>query len=397
MHSSFYESGGQEFLPLIATVSLRELGHEVDCFAAVINRNTCHPKIIRKANVKYYAFELPIPFFRSSSNHFLSYALAPVYLSKLREYDIMLCFQQPSVWIAKKVKEKFKVPYVYFAVGVLRELYPRPLDIEVKAYMRIERSVAIFFTGKFGLFQKIDKEAVRNADAIMTISMKTAMELQKIYGQKDVKVCYPGVDTRMFKPLPSDEVKYVFEKFNIPGPFIFTSNRHEPHKKLEWLLLMMQYVLKKHPDAVLVDGGGFNRFYTPNLLRFSKKLGVEQKVKFVGKVSRKDLVSLYNASKICVFSPPEEDFGLGPIEAMACGKPVVAWNNAGPAETVVNGVTGLLAKPFDLGDFGEKVVTLLNSDEICAEMGRKGIFHVKKNFTLNNFNRKLEDTLSHCV
>ena len=395
MHSSFYESGGQELVPIIASLSLRRLGYEVDCFGAVIDKSCCHPKLIRKANVKYYAFEIPLPFFRSSLNHFLSYALAPVYLSKFKGYDVMLCFQQPSAWIAKKVKEKFKVPYVYFAQGVLRELYPRPLDIEVKAYMRTERPVAIFFTEKFGLFQKIDKEAVRNADATIANSMKTAMELQEIYGQKDVKVCYPGVDTHMFKPLPSDEVRYVFAKFNIPGPFIFTSNRHEPHKKLEWLLLMMQYVLKKHPDAVLVAAGGFNRFYTPSLLRFSKKLGVEQKVKFVGRVSQKDLISFYNASKICVFSPPEEDFGLGPIEAMACGKPVVAWNNAGPAETVVNRVTGLLAKPFDLEDFAEKVAKLFDSDEVCVEMGSAGISYVRKNFTWDNFIHKLEDILSH--
>jgi len=58
-------------------------------------------------------------------------------------------------------------------------------------------------------------------------------------------------------------------------------------------------------------------------------------------------------------------------------------------------VTGLLAKSFDLENFGEKVVTLLNSNEMCAEMGRRGIFYVKKNFTLDNFNRKLEDVLSH--
>jgi len=62
--------------------------------------------------------------------------------------------------------------------------------------------------------------------------------------------------------------------------------------------------------------------------------------------------------------------------------------NAVPAETVVNEVTGLLAKPFDLEDFGEKVATLLNSNEMCAEMGKEEFF-VKKIFSLNNFNRKL--------
>jgi len=395
MHSSFYESGGQEFLPLIATMSLRKLGHEVDCFAAVINRNTCHPKIIRKANVKYYAFEMPIPFFRSSSNHFLSYALAPLYLHKFRKYDVILCFQQPSAWIAKKVKAKFNVPYVYYAQGVLRELYPRPLDIQVRIHMRIERPVAIFFADKFKLFKNIDQEAVRNADAILANSSKTKMEIQKIYGRKDVEICYPGVDTQLFRPLSAEKLRYALTKFNIQKSFLFTTNRHEPHKKLEWLLSIMRYVLKKKPDATLIAAGGFNKFYTPSLLRLCKKLGLDQKVKFVGRITQEDLISLYNASKVCVFCSPEEDFGLGPIEAMACGKPVVAWSNAGPAETVVNGETGLLAKPFDLEDFGEKVATLLNSNEMCAEMGRRGILYVKKKFSLNNFNRKLENTLSH--
>ena len=395
MHSSFYESGGQELVPLIVSLSLRRLGHEVDCFGAVIDKGSCHPQLIQKIDVKHYAFEIPVPFFSSSLNHFLSYALASVYLSRFKKYDVMLCFQQPSAWIAKKVKEKFKVPYVYFAQGILRELYPRPLDIEVKTYMRIERPAAIFFAENFRVFQKVDNGAVKYADGIIANSIKTAKELQGIYGRNDIEVCYPGVDVHMFKPLPSEEVRYVFTKFNVLEPFIFTSNRHEPHKKLEWLLLMMQSILKNDSNVMLVAVGGFNRFYTPSLLRFSKKLGLEQKVKFVGRVSQKDLVSLYNASKVCVFSSPEEDFGLGPIEAMACGKPVVAWNSAGPAETVVNGVTGSLAKPFDLEDFAEKVVTLLNSNEICAKMGRRGVSYVKKNFTLDFFTRKLEDILSH--
>jgi len=395
MHSSFYESGGQELLPLIATMSLRKLGHEVDCFAAVINKDTCHPKIIQKANVRYYAFEVPVPFFRSSSNHFLSYALAPLYLHKFRKYDVILCFQQPSAWIAKKIKEKFNVPYVYYAQGVLRELYPRPLDIQVRVHMRVERPIAIFFADKFKLFKNIDQEAVRNADAILANSAKTKMELQKIYGRKDAEICYPGVDTHLFRPLSAEKLGYALTKFSIQGPLLFTMNRHEPHKKLEWLFSIMQYVMKKKPDVTLIAAGGFNKFYTPSLLRLCKKLGLDQKVKFVGRVSQEDLISLYNASRVCVFCSPEEDFGLGSIEAMACGKPVVAWNNAGPAEAVVNGATGLLAKPFDLEDFGEKVVTLLNFNEMCAEMGRRGIFHVKKNFSLNNFNRKLEDVLFH--
>lgn len=395
MHSSFYESGGQELVPLIVSLSLRRLGHEVDCFGAIIDKGSCHPQLIQKIDVKHYAFEVPVPFFSSSLNHFLSYALASVYLDRFKKYDVMLCFQQPSAWIARKVKEKFKVPYVYFAQGILRELYPRPLDIEAKTYMRIERPAAIFFAEKFRFLQNVDNEAVKNADTIIANSIKTAKELQGIYERDDVEVCYPGVDVHMFKPLPSEEVRYVFTKFNVLEPFIFTSNRHEPHKKLEWLLQMMQSILKNDSNVTLLAVGGFNRFYTPSLLRFSKKLGLEQKVKFVGRVSQKDLISLYNASRVCAFSSPEEDFGLGPVEAMACGKPVVAWNNAGPAETVVNGVTGLLAKPFDLEDFAEKVITLLNSNMMCAEMGRKGTSYVKKKFTLDNFIRKLEDILSH--
>lgn len=395
MHSSFYESGGQELLPLMATLSLRKLGHEVDCFAAVINRNTCHPDLIEKANVRYYTFEVPIPFFRSSSNHLLSYVLAPLCLHKFRKYDALLCFQQPSAWIAEKIKHKFNVPYVYYAQGVLRELYPRPLDIQVRDHMRVERPIAIFFADKFKIFKNIDQEAVRNADTILANSAKTKMELKKIYGRKDAEICYPGVDTNLFKPLPAEEFRYALTKFNIKKPLIFSINRHEPHKKLEWLFPIMQCVIEKKPNATLIAAGGFNKFYTPSLLRLCKKLNLDRNVKFVGRVSQEDLISLYNASKVCVFSSPEEDFGLGPIEAMACGKPVAAWNNGGPAETVVNGETGLLAKPFDLKDFSEKVVTLLSSSEVCAEMGRRGTLNVKKNFMLDNFNRKLEDALSH--
>ena len=75
------------------------------------------------------------------------------------------------------------------------------------------------------------------------------------------------------------------------------------------------------------------------------------------------MVSLYNRANCFLMSAPLEDFGLTPVEAIACGCPVIAWGDgAGPNETVLKTSAGLIAKPYSLEDYANKInEALLNS------------------------------------
>jgi glycosyltransferase involved in cell wall biosynthesis len=98
-------------------------------------------------------------------------------------------------------------------------------------------------------------------------------------------------------------------------------------------------------------------------------------------LSEEKLLETYQNAYLYMYTSPEEDFGLGPLEAGACGVPSIVWDNAGPKETVINGVTGFRAKPFSLNDLSEKQLTLLNNQELRKNMGGKAEKFVKNKFT----------------
>jgi glycosyltransferase involved in cell wall biosynthesis len=82
-------------------------------------------------------------------------------------------------------------------------------------------------------------------------------------------------------------------------------------------------------------------------------------VLFLGPISEDELQRLYEGAAVYVYPAPEEDFGMGVIESMAKGVPVVAWNQAGPTVTVGPG-TGHLAEPLQVGDYAAGIVALLD-------------------------------------
>ena len=99
-------------------------------------------------------------------------------------------------------------------------------------------------------------------------------------------------------------------------------------------------------------------------------LGLEDAVLFLGPVSEEELQSLYEGAAVYVYPAPEEDFGMGVIESMAKGVPVVAWNQAGPTVTVAAD-TGHLAEPLDVGDFAAGIIRLLDEREQNQRTGER--------------------------
>lgn len=395
-HSSFCTSGGMERLPLLQALFLKKKRHRVSVFASVVDKKKCYPEITKKLLVRPYSFSLPTPTFGKGINHVFSLALI-LKPSMLRSFDALFCHTQPSPWLCYSAKRRYGVPYIHYAQGICRRLYPREVDLQTSEQWDLERKVETHFFKISKLFYKLDFFAINEADAIIANSKFISEEIKKVYGRKDAVVCYPGVDFNEFKPLPHHQSEYVIEKFSIRRPFLFSTNRHESHKRLEWLIEILPLVVREYPSVTLVLTGAFTKFYTPFLRRLAKRLNVEKNVVFTGAISERDLVSLYNQSDLYLLSSPQEDFGLGPVEAMACGTPVVAWNYAGPRETVVDGATGYLAHLYDLGDFAEKILRILSDAKLQKIMKVKCLVHVRQKFTWKHHVNKLEAVLERAV
>jgi len=110
------------------------------------------------------------------------------------------------------------------------------------------------------------------------------------------------------------------------------------------------------------------------------KLGdAGESVKFVGRVDREELVGYYQRSEICVIpSVVFENFPYTCLEAMACGKPVVASDCGGIREMIEDGVNGLLVPPGDVVALSEALIRLLTDRSLSLEMGRRARERVER-------------------
>ncbi len=97
-----------------------------------------------------------------------------------------------------------------------------------------------------------------------------------------------------------------------------------------------------------------------------------------------------------LYTPINEHFGIVPIEAMYCGKPVIATNTGGPLETVSDNETGFLVSP-NADEFAEKMKNLVLNSNLQQSLGKAARLRVIKNFSFNAFEEKLNKVLDDLV
>jgi glycosyltransferase involved in cell wall biosynthesis len=176
-------------------------------------------------------------------------------------------------------------------------------------------------------------------NAIIAVSESGAAELKHYFGLDGIHVIYNGVDTRLFK-------LGLEEKFRKGEPqFLFVGNLYE-HKKVDELILAMKELVKAYPKAYLQIVGYGQRF--DFLKRFITKLGLEENVELVGRVSRYELPYYYSSCDVYVTASRYEVCPVPLLEAMASGKPVVASSIPPHVELLTNSKVGLISAEGDL-------------------------------------------------
>jgi glycosyltransferase involved in cell wall biosynthesis len=185
-----------------------------------------------------------------------------------------------------------------------------------------------------------------------------------------VAVVYGGVDSG-FHPIEDEATLQAARvKYGLFSPFILYVGTIEPRKNLGRLLRAYTRLRAKYKTPHrLVVAGGLGWLYQ-DVLREIDELASEHEVIFLGRVPDEDLPTLYSLADVFAFPSLYEGFGLPPLEAMACGVPVVCSNTSSLPEVV--GDAGILVSPYDIDALSEAIAGLLEDPARRSELAARG-------------------------
>lgn len=283
-------------------------------------------------------------------------------------YDVV--FAQPCKWTqAPLVLRYLRTPAIYYCHEPPRHMYESSFNIVKKQrkYRTVLNNLDPFIKLYQSTGQSFDKAATRSADLVLVNSVFTHDQVRDIYEIEPV-ISYHGVDTEVFFPASKNE----------NGEYVLSVGAIQPHKGFDFLIKSFGHIDQDIRPALHLIGNMENSREQDRLQSLARENGVELHIE-VG-VDQQTLVRRYNEAILVAYAPYNEPFGLVPLEAMACGKPVVAVDEGGVKETVVNRSTGLLIER-NPQKFGKAIQDLLNDPARIKQYGLQGRTHVMEKWS----------------
>ena len=212
--------------------------------------------------------------------------------------------------------------------------------------------------------------AIKRASRIITPSVFTQHELLRFFPEAAGKI-HPilhGLE-KFFSPGRDEADNAIRRDLNLPDPFIFYAGNHKPHKNLPQLITVCRDLFCEFPSLTLCLTGK-REDEKGGVWQAARRLGIEQRIRFLGTLNNAALRTCYRLARVFVFPSLYEGFGFPPLEAMACGTPVVAFRTASLPEVVDEG--GWLVPPGDNRAFYQAVARLLRDSDIWHAWSEKG-------------------------
>jgi glycosyltransferase involved in cell wall biosynthesis len=230
---------------------------------------------------------------------------------------------------------------------------------------------------------RVDRANTRAATLVAVNSRFTAGRAERIYGVP-TRVNYLGVDSGRFRPLPGAE----------RGDYVLTVAAMHPLKGLDFLIESLGHLSAAERPPLVVVSDRAREAERARVESRAQAAGVEVRFRF--RVSEDELVGLYNGARLVVYAPYEEPFGFVPLEAMACGRPVLGVREGGIPETVVEGETGFLA-PRDPAAFAARASALLRDPERAEQVAAQALPIVRERWSWERSVAELEELLAGLV
>lgn len=235
-----------------------------------------------------------------------------------------------------------------------------------------------YFTTKMRLWVRYFVwNAQHVADRVIADSECTRDDLSKLYPKLSdrITVIYPEVDERMRQVKDASILSKIRSKYSLPEKFILYVGTIEPRKNVESIsgaYALLPSALREQYHLVL---GGSIGWYAKKILAEISSHNLKEKTHFIGYVDDEDLPGLYSLASVFVFPSFYEGFGYPPLEAMACGTPVISSNRSSLPEVV--GDAAILVNPTDVAEISTAIDKVLTDPLLAAELREKGLKRTK--------------------
>lgn len=380
------DAGGQNVYVRLLSTHLAALGYSVDVFTRrdqpdlpevvswldgvrVVHVAAGPPAYVRKEDLLTHMEE-----FTASMRCFMRQQSQP--------YDILHANFWMSGLVAADLKRTEQVPFVvtFHALGLVRRLHLGESD-----QFPAERLAA-------------EDRIVREADAIIAECPQDLDDLLQLYhadrGRVTVVPC--GIDPGLVWPMGKEMARIVL---GLPPDdrILLYAGRLVPRKGGDNVIRGLARLQRDHGiDATLVVVGGDGedpdqrvRAEYERLREVAEAEGVADRVTFLGHQPYESMKFYYSAADVFVTTPWYEPFGMTPVEAMACGTPVVGSAIGGVKYTVRDGETGYLVPPKDPEALARRLAHLLQHPEVMEQFGRRGIERAAKHFTWSKVTERM--------
>ncbi len=220
----------------------------------------------------------------------------------------------------------------------------------------------------------------RSAHACKTIlanSYYSCESIVRAYG-RDAQVCYLGIDTDLFRNLKKERER-----------FIVGVSAFDRAKAIELAIRSVSLLPQPRPPLLWIANAG-EKAYIDELSRLAADLRVDLHVKMG--ISDTELVAILNRAALMLYTSRLEPFGLAPLEANACGTPVVSVAEGGVRETIKDGINGYLVER-DAGAIAQAAAALLDDPALARRIGESAAAYVRQEWSLERGIDHLESYL----
>ena len=288
-------------------------------------------------------------------------------------YDLVHANFFMSGLVAQRLKDKLGIPFVitFHALGRVRRQCQGQDDAFPDRRFCIEQ----------GLMQ--------DAERIIAECPQDQADMQNLYGAdpRRIDIIPCGFDQEEFWPVASDTRSQI--GLSASEFVILQLGRMVPRKGVDNVIRALALLRQREQvnARLLIVGGNSSEadpVATPEIGRLralAQALGVERSVSFTGQRARAQLRTYYSAANVFVTTPWYEPFGITPVEAMACGTPVIGSAVGGIKSTVVDGQTGFLVPPNDPAALAQKLVWLHQNPLAAQRMGWAGLRRANQHYT----------------